>query len=106
MPMAVRFVYITAKDKTEALLLGRALVEERLAACVNVIDGMTSIYRWEGEIEQASEAILIAKTQPSRVADIIERVQRLHSYACPCVVSWPIEAGHAPYLDWIEKETR
>jgi periplasmic divalent cation tolerance protein len=104
--MAIWFVYITAKDKTEALAIGRALVEERLAACVNVWDGMTSIYRWEGALEQGSEAVLVAKTQQPLVSALVERVKGLHSYACPCVVAWPIGMGSTPYLDWIEKETR
>jgi len=104
--MATWFVYITAKDKAEALAIGRALAEERLAACVNVWDGMTSVYRWEGAIEQASETVLIAKTKEPLVPALVERVKRLHSYACPCVVAWPIGMGSAPYLDWIEKETR
>jgi periplasmic divalent cation tolerance protein len=104
--MAVSFVYITAKDKTEALVIGRTLVEERLAACVHVFDGMASIYRWQGEIEQATEAVLIAKTKDDLVPPLIERVKRLHSYTCPCVVAWGIGTGHTAYLDWIEKETR
>lgn len=104
--MAICFVYVTARDKAEALVIGNALVEERLAACVNVFDGMTSVYRWEGKVEQATETVLIAKTKADLVEELIERVQRLHSYTCPCVVAWPIENGHAPYLDWIEQETR
>jgi periplasmic divalent cation tolerance protein len=104
-PMAIWFVYITAKDKSQALAIGHILVEERLAACVNLWDGMTSIYRWEGAIEQASEAVLIAKTQESLVQALTERVKCLHSYDCPCVVAWPVGAGSTVYLDWIAKET-
>ena len=104
--MSTWFAYITARDKTEALVIGRALVEERLAACVNILDGMTSVYRWEGEIEQGNETVLIAKTKEELVPALTERVKCLHSYTCPCVVAWPIEQGHAAFLDWIEKETR
>jgi periplasmic divalent cation tolerance protein len=104
--MTVHFVYITAKDEAEALVIGRTLVEERLAACINVLPGMTSVYWWEGELEQSSEAVLIAKTQQGLIPDLIERVKRLHRYTCPCIVAWPVETGHQPYLDWIEKETR
>jgi periplasmic divalent cation tolerance protein len=103
--MSVSFVYITAKDKSEAAAVGHTLVDERLAACVNIIPGMSSIYRWEGDIEEAGEVVLIAKTRSSRVEQLIERVKQLHSYACPCIVSWRIEQGHPPYLDWIEKES-
>lgn len=102
---AIWFVYITAKEKAQALAIGRALVKDRLAACVNVLDAMTSVYRWEGAIEEASEAVLIAKTTEPHVAAIAARVQALHSYACPCVVAWPIGGGNSSYLDWIERET-
>jgi len=104
--MATWFVYITAKDKAQALAIGRTLVEERLAACVNVWDGMTSIYRWEGAIEEASEAVLVAKTTEPHLPALVARVKDLHTYECPCVVAWPIGTGNAPYLDWIERETR
>jgi periplasmic divalent cation tolerance protein len=103
--MASWFVYITAKDKAQALEIGRALVEEGLAACINVWEGMTSVYRWEGAIEEARETVLIAKTTEPRLPAIVERVKSLHSYTCPCVAAWPIGAGNPAYLDWIEKET-
>jgi periplasmic divalent cation tolerance protein len=93
--------YITAKDKAQALSIGRALVEERLAACVNVIDNMTSVYRWEGEICEDSEAVMIAKTTAEKFDALAERVKRLHSYACPCVVSMPVVGGNKDYLDWL-----
>ncbi len=103
--MATWFVYVTTKDKSQALAIGRTLVEEQLAACINVLDGMTSVYRWEGAVEQASEAVLIVKTTEPRVPPVIERVKALHSYSCPCVVAWPIGIGNPPYLEWIERET-
>jgi len=93
--------YITAKDKTQALSIGRALVEERLAACVNVIDGMISVYRWEGEINEDHEAILIAKTSSEKFNALTERVKQLHTYDCPCVISIPIINGNKEYLDWL-----
>jgi periplasmic divalent cation tolerance protein len=104
--MQIYFVYITARDESEALVIGRTLVEERLAACINVLPAMKSVYWWEGELEQSSEAVLIAKTHQGLVPELIERVKRLHSYACPAIVAWPVQTGHQPYLDWIEKETR
>jgi periplasmic divalent cation tolerance protein len=103
--MATWFVYITAKDRAQALAIGRTLVEERLAACVNVWDGMTSVYRWEGQIEEAAEAVLIAKTTEPQLPTLVERVKQLHTYACACVVAWPIGAGNPPYLEWLERET-
>lgn len=103
--MSASFVYCTAASREDALRIGRVLVDERLAACVNVFDGMTSVYRWEGAVEEANEAVLIAKTQTVRVARVIERVKSLHEYSCPCVVSWEIGAGNADYLKWIVDET-
>jgi periplasmic divalent cation tolerance protein len=105
-PMSIWFVYITTPNREDALAIGQALIEDRLAACVNVLDGMRSIYRWEGKIEHGQEAILIAKTKEPLVGTLIERVKALHGYSCPCIVAWPIEKGNAPFLDWIEKETR
>ncbi len=93
--------YITAKDKPQALSIGRTLVEERLAACVNVIDNMTSIYRWEGEINEDSEAVLIAKTSAEKFEALTERVKQLHTYTCPCVVLIPIIGGNQGYLEWL-----
>jgi periplasmic divalent cation tolerance protein len=93
--------YITAKDKPQALSIGRALVEERLAACVNVIDNMTSIYRWEGEINEDSEAVLIAKTSAEKAEALTERVKQLHTYTCPCVALIPVIGGNPAYLEWL-----
>jgi periplasmic divalent cation tolerance protein len=104
--MPAAFVYVTAKDYEQALAIGRELVEERLAACINVLGSMTSIYHWQGEIQQDQEAVLIIKTKEKHVAEIIERVKALHTYTCPCVVSWPLTAGNPDYLRWIEEETK
>jgi periplasmic divalent cation tolerance protein len=100
------FCYITAGSREEALAIGNALVEERLAACANILDGMTSIYHWRGAIEEAREAVLIVKTRAALVEPLIERVRALHSYECPCVVALPITDGNPAYLAWIEAETR
>lgn len=104
--MTAAFVYMTAPNKSEALKIGRTLVEERLVACVNILDGMTSVYRWEGRIEEASEAVVIAKTTDEAIPRIIERVKVLHSYECPCVVSWPITQGNSGYLQWVHDESQ
>lgn len=98
-------VYITAGDKTEALRIGRKLVEERLCACVNVLDGMTSVYHWQGAIEESNEAVLIAKTRIDLVEPLTVRVKELHSYSCPCVIAWPLHAGNADYVQWLHDET-
>jgi periplasmic divalent cation tolerance protein len=104
-PMAAYFCYVTAPSRDAALTIGRAVVEERLAACANVLDGMTSIYWWQGALEQADEAVLILKTRAALVEPLIARIRELHSYECPCVVALPIAAGNQDYLDWIDRET-
>jgi len=104
--MTEMFVYMTAADKSEATEIGRTLIHERLAACVNILDNMVSLYWWEGSVQQGSEAVLIAKTTSELVEPLVERVKQLHSYQCPCVVALPIQAGNADYLAWIRSETR
>ena len=99
-----RSIYITARDAAEAEKIGRALVNEKLVACVNYFP-VKSIYRWKGKIEEEGEVALIAKTRAARVERLIERVKELHSYEVPCVVSWPIEKGNPDFLEWVEKET-
>ena len=103
--METLFVYITAKDVQQARTIGRALVEERLAACVNIFDGMQSIYWREGNIDEDSEAVLIAKTRQSLLDALTRRVKELHSYSCPCIVALPVAGGRGDFLEWIQCET-
>ncbi|MCR0985476.1 divalent-cation tolerance protein CutA [Roseomonas populi] len=98
------FVYVTAADAAEARRIGRALVDERLAACVNILPGHASIYRWEGAIEEAEEGAFIAKTTRSRFEALRARVRALHSYTTPCIVALPISEGDADYLSWLKGE--
>ncbi len=104
--MSFEFVYVTAPSPEEARKIGRALVEERLAACVNIFDTMTSLYWWEGKIDEGHEAVLVAKTRADLVAAVTDRIKALHSYACPCVVALPITQGNPDFLAWIERETK
>ncbi|MEQ9042599.1 MAG: divalent-cation tolerance protein CutA [Alphaproteobacteria bacterium] len=99
------FLYVTAASREEAVHLARTLVEERLAACANVIGPVHSFYWWGGKVEDAAEAVLVAKTQGPRVEAAIRRVKELHSYTCPCIVAWPLAAGNPAFLDWIVDET-
>lgn len=103
--MAVMFVYATAGDRAEALRIGRAVVEARLAACANVIDGMRSLYWWQGKLEESGEAVLILKTTDDRLSEVIARVTALHSYDCPCIEALPVVAGNPAFLDWVAQET-
>ena len=102
--MAVNFIYMTAGSMAEAQKIGKALVEDRLAACVNILGNMQSIYRWNEKIQQEAEVVLIAKTTDNIVAALIDRVKSLHSYDCPCIVSLPVLNGYPPFLDWIQAE--
>jgi periplasmic divalent cation tolerance protein len=103
--MHIRFVYMTAATLDEAKRIGRELVESKLAACVNVLPQMTSIYSWEGRLNEDAEVVLIAKTTKERVSALIARVKSLHSYSCPCIVSLPVVKGYRPYLEWIQRMT-
>jgi len=98
-------LYITAGSKDEAKSIGLALVEEKLAACVNIMDGVTSIYCWKGEVEEAQEAVLVAKTRFDLANAAIERVKELHSNDVPCDVAYEMTLGLTKYLDWIDEET-
>ena len=103
--MSALWVYMTAGSVDEARNIGRALVEERLAACINIIDGMRSLYWWEGTVQEDGETVLIAKTTEARLDMLIEQVKALHSYDCPCIVALPMVGGHADFLAWIADET-
>lgn len=98
-------VYMTASNRTEALHLARVLIEERLAACVNVLGEVTSVYRWEGRIEESAEVALVAKTRAALFETLRRRVVALHSYELPCIVAYPMADAHAPYLAWITAQT-
>lgn len=104
MPDAVS-VYIVCGSMDEAGKLAQALVSERLAACVNLLPVVQSVYRWQGKIERAIEVALIAKTRADLAQPLIARAKALHSYDCPCIVAWPIVAGLPAYLQWIQAET-
>ncbi len=95
-------IYITAGDMEEAKKIGRALVEERLAACVNIFP-ITSIFRWKGNIDEAQEFGIIAKTKSEKVKEIEKRVKEIHSYEAPCVVSFRMDEGSADFLKWIKE---
>lgn len=99
-PGDILLVYVTCADAGEARRIGRALVEERLAACVN-IRAHEAIYRWEGAVEEGSETGLLAKTTRAAYPALQARVLALHSYSLPGIVAWAAEAELPAYLDWI-----
>lgn len=97
---------VTCRDRAEARRIARALVRERLAACVNVVPDVTSIYAWKGKVEEGREALLLIKSRASVSRRLAARVKALHSYSVPEVVTIPIASGSAEYLRWIRESTR
>ncbi len=94
-------VLVTAPSAEKAAEIARAAVEEKLAACGNVLPGVRSIYRWKGKLQDDAEVLLLLKTQRKRFAELRDRILALHPYELPEVIALPVEAGSAPYLDWI-----
>jgi len=103
--MPARLVYVTAPSLAEAEALARLAVEQRLAACANILPGMRSLYWWQGKLEQADEVVLLLKTTEALADELTRAIAQAHSYDCPCVVVLPIECGHPAFLDWIAAET-
>lgn len=103
--MTAMLMYATAPTKDEAQRIARTVVDERLAACANVIAGVSSMYWWEGSVQEDVEAVIIMKTRADLVEALTSRVRDLHSYQCPCVVAVPITGGNAEFLHWIAAET-
>ncbi len=104
-PADARVVLVTAGSRVEAEKIGRALIAARLAACVNVIGPIRSIYRWQGAVEEADEHLLVVKARAADVDAIAARVRALHSYDVPEVLSLPVTAGSAEYLTWLAGAT-
>jgi len=94
-------VYAIFADADEAERIGETVIEERLAACINIFPPVRSIYRWQGEVMRADEVAAILKTSRQRADALIARICELHSYDVPCAVAWPIETVPAPFADWI-----
>ena len=99
--MALQFVYMTAGNLEEARQIGGVLVKEKLAACVNILDGMQSLYLWKDELQQDREVVMIAKTTAARIPALVARVKAIHSYECPCITTFAIDGGNADFLRWI-----
>lgn len=103
--MEAFWVYVTAPDADAAKHLAKAVVEERLAACANMLEGMESVYWWDGKLCEGREAVLILKTSKVRKEELINRLRELHPYDTPCIVCLPIEGGNPDFLRWIASET-
>ena len=104
--MSVISVYAVFANADEAERIGRQVLEERLAACVNILGPIRSIYRWKGKLETSDEVAAIFKTHHWNGDALIERITALHSYDVPCVVTWPIDKILRRYADWVEDNSR
>ena len=104
--MAVQSVYAVFANAEEAERIGRTVVEERLAACINILGPIRSIYWWQGKIETSDEVSAILKTHHWNSDALIERIATLHSYDVPCIVTWPIDKILRSYADWVEDNSR
>jgi periplasmic divalent cation tolerance protein len=99
-------VLVTARDKKEAQKISAGLVKHKLAACVNIIDKVNSLFFWEGKVDRAKESLLVIKSKKAKLSKIIKLVRSLHSYKVPEIIAIPIIAGDGPYLRWIDAALR
>lgn len=99
-------IYTTVPSREEGARLSQILLEERLAACANIQQEHQSLYWWDGQINNATEFGVLLKTRSDLFEDVEQRIKDFHSYDCPCIVAWPLEKGHQPFLNWIKSETK
>lgn len=104
--MSPILLYVTVKDKPEALRLAETLLAEGLVACANILPPMTSLYRWEGALQQEEEVLLLAKTSPAVRDRAIARIGELHGYDCPCILAFEASGASAPFAEWIFSQIR
>ncbi len=103
--MSAVTIYAVFATDEEAQRIGRAMVEEKLAACVNILGPVRSIYRWQGKIEESQEVAALFKSTDAAADRLIARIATLHSYDVPCVESWPVDKVLSDYADWLEQST-
>lgn len=101
----IALVYTTAPDGETARSLARAVVEERLAACANILGAIASVYWWDGRVNEDDEVAMILKTTTGRVEALVGRLRQLHPYQCPCIVMLPVSGGNPDFLAWVAAET-
>ncbi len=99
-------IFVTAANKKEAKMIASALIKEKLAACVNIIEKVHSLFRWQGKVDMACETLLIVKTRKTLLDKLIKKVKSLHSYEVPEIIALPIICGDKKYLKWINESTR
>jgi periplasmic divalent cation tolerance protein len=94
-------VYVTCPDFALAQRIGRSVVEERIAACANILPGMNTVYRWEGKIEIGQETVLFVKTTAEQFERVAAHIRAAHPYQCPCIIALPVSHGTPDYISWI-----
>ncbi len=99
-------VFVTAKDAAQARAISQGLLESKLIACANILDGVQSLFWWQGKIDEAHEVLLVMKTRKVLFKKLVAKVKVLHSYDTPEVIALPIIAGSADYLKWIDDSVR
>ncbi len=99
-------IYVTSPDRDVALKVAQTLVDEKLAACFNIFENVTSVYRWHNELEKSTEVVMIGKTKASLQNTVTKRIKELNTYEVPCIVYWPIADGFPLYLEWIKANTK
>jgi periplasmic divalent cation tolerance protein len=104
--MSFLVVFITAPGETEAERIARVLVEEKMAACVNIVRNVRSIYCWQGKVEDEAEVLMVCKTRAELFEDLQKRVKEIHPYTVPEIIALPVAAGSADYLAWLNDVTR
>lgn len=97
----ISVLYVPCGKREEAESISRQLLEEKLIACANIIPAADSLYIWEGMLEQTQESILLVKTSPEFRGRVMQRIEELHSYSCPCIIEWKIEAVNPAYSAWV-----
>lgn len=102
--MAISIVYMTAPNVDEASQIAKALVQRKLAACVNIIDGIRSVYEWDGNLQDEGEVVMIAKTHTDCLPELEAAVKEMHSYDCPCIVGLVVSGGNNAFLDWVRTQ--
>ena len=99
-------ILITVSKKEEAKKIAAKLLKEKLAACVNIVDKVESLFWWQGKINKAAESLMMIKSTKAKFGKIVKSVLSVHSYTVPEIIAFPIIAGHKPYLDWIDASIR
>ncbi len=102
----IRFIYVTAGNIDEAEKIALTVVEERLAACANVLGACRSFYHWNGKLERGDEVTIVLKSTQALEKRLVSRIQDLHSYECPAIVALPVLGGNDAFLDWVRAETK